>query len=744
MARSHLGWRWLRSGSIDEPAPGIFPWIKTSVVTIALFGASAALWQGWVTHQGAASLAYRGVLGAVAGALVGACVAMIWAVELSASVPQPTDNLRDLWDPWLDAGASGSGPESEPEPESEVAEPPPPVEPVLVPEQARVRPRIISSEIGESLPLEDEIRPRIEAGEFGVIRILGGIGSGKSMALRHLARLMPPLGPVRILDEPAPVVVAEAARQGLVVYAATGSCYPKHLATYRLAPWGDDELLEYLLAGDRERCASVMARLKHEKAGRGLLQGIPELWRVVLDRMATDESIQGVRQALRTELGSRLADPLVRRSVQDDCLNVLLSSSTQGVIPRGESLFRLIRQRPVQLLLAAERMVAMLAGEEACEFLAERLPRDLVHEAASVALANPGAMERLRRLLSEERRRLHPMTASLLHATRTGWRPDEMQIPQLSGALLEGASWPGIILRGAQMDCVDLSGADLSCAVLDRAGLKDARLIGADLGDASLDHAYASGADLSQANLSSVRARHAHFDHASLVKANLSGAQFEQAGLGGADLSEARLTESDLTEANLRQSRIKGADFSRAILAGTWLDGLKLSEAHFTGARFARAILDRCDLEGMELVGADFEGALLRGALLTGSSMRRADFRRSNLRDAGLAEIDWERALLGHADLRGATFHMGSSRSGLVGSPIACEGSRTGFYTDDYDDQDFKSPEEIRKANLCGADLRGAKLEGVDFYLVDLRGALFDHDQAAHFQRCGAILESRA
>ena len=86
---------------------------------------------------------------------------------------------------------------------------------------------------------------------------------------------------------------------------------------------------------------------------------------------------------------------------------------------------------------------------------------------------------------------------------------------------------------------------------------------------------------------------------------------------------------------------------------------------------------------------------------------------------------------------------MGTTRSGLVGSPIACEGSRTGFYTDDYDEQDFKSPEEIRKANLRGADLRGATIDGVDFYLVDLRGAQFDADQAAHLRRCGAILESR-
>lgn len=123
--------------------------------------------------------------------------------------------------------------------------------------------------------------------------------------------------------------------------------------------------------------------------------------------------------------------------------------------------------------------------------------------------------------------------------------------------------------------------------------------------------------------------------------------------------------------------------------------------------------------------------------------MPLTDFRGAKLMNTGLAEIDWPNADLRDANLTGASFHMGSSRSGLVGSPIACEGSRTGFYTDDYNDQDFKAPEEIRKANLCGADLRGAKVEGVDFYLVDLRGAKYTPEQGEHFARCGAILRSR-
>lgn len=47
------------------------------------------------------------------------------------------------------------------------------------------------------------------------------------------------------------------------------------------------------------------------------------------------------------------------------------------------------------------------------------------------------------------------------------------------------------------------------------------------------------------------------------------------------------------------------------------------------------------------------------------------------------------------------------------------------------------------RSNLCGADLRGADVDGVDFYLVDLRGAPYTAEQESHFRKCGAILESR-
>ena len=117
-------------------------------------------------------------------------------------------------------------------------------------------------------------------------------------------------------------------------------------------------------------------------------------------------------------------------------------------------------------------------------------------------------------------------------------------------------------------------------------------------------------------------------------------------------------------------------------------------------------------------------------------------FFQADLRNAGLAEIDWQDCDLRNADLRGAAFHLGSTRCGLVGSPYPSHGTRTGFYTDDYEELAFRQPEEVRKANLGGCDLRGANLDGVDFYLVDLRKARFDRARRRQLIATGAILDS--
>ena len=717
----------------------VFPWMEHSAAVTAIVGALVAYGLGLAYHLGVSGL----IVGAIAGALGGTWLALAWAPGAPGRAPSPASGEPDLWDPWLDETRIG---EIEgPQPPEAVVEP----EGGIVPGRARVRPRVYSPESGESVPLEDEIGPILATHDRGAVRVSGPDGSGKSTALTHLARLMPPHLQVTFLDGPDPPALAEASARGLVVF--SDSSAPKLLSDLKLAPWGEDEWIEYLLAGDRSLCAPVMARLARPGVERDLLEGIPELWRIVLDHMAADESIESPRQALRVEFDRCFTDPDYRKLIEGDCLDALVmrGKSPSRLIDclrrhgPDEALFRLIRHRAVQLLLAADRIADEVARGAGCLVLAGPFPRDLVREAALQLAARPEAMDCLQLLMIGHDETIQPMAASLLHALRVGWRPGK-PAPCLKGAYLEEASWAGVVLDGADLRDADLSRSDLWGVRLDRARLENAQLSSADLRTASMCAARFHGADLRRARMARARAEGADFESARLDSADLEGAFLDRAILRDADLSDARLTGASLVGADLSRARVEGADFSRADLSEAVMSGLKLAGARFEGASFTGVDLSGSDLEGMMLSRADFAGANFSNAMLTGSRMPDANFRGACLRAAGLAEVEWERADLRGADLRGAAFHLGSSRSGLVGSPIACEGSRTGFYTDDYNDQDFKSPEEIRKANLREVDLRGAILDGVDFYLVDLRGARLDPKQLDHVRRCGAILESRA
>jgi uncharacterized protein YjbI with pentapeptide repeats len=603
-----------------------------------------------------------------------------------------------------------------------------------------------------SVRLEEEVRAFLDAGTRGVIALLGSEGMGKTTALRHLAAVLPAQSHLRLLDEPKVIWGLASPAEHLVVYAATAPCVPTHLATYSMARWDRDDLIEYLLAVHRQHCASVMDRLR-TTADRQLLAGIPELWRIVLDQMAADESLPGPRAALLRFLQTELATPNQWQLARTHCLAYLIDPSLDvAESPAGEQLRkegcppevgRVLRHQAVRVLLAAQQIAADLRGAARCKYLVGRPPHDLVQETAALIASDDSALKRLRHLLAHESPKLHPMSASILHAANIGWRPEAGQPSKLAGAYLAGASWPDIELVGADLCEADLSHAILSGARLDNASLLKADLSHVRLRGASLKLIKGAEVNLTQADLSFAQGEKAELVSACLEDANLERTSLPSADFRGANLKGARLVAGDLTRAILGGARIEDSDFSDANLEEANLSGLRLRQATFEGARFGRANLSRCDLEGMVLPSVDFEKANLENALLTGSAMPGASFRQANLRGAGLAEVDWENVDLREADLTGATFHMGSSRSGLVMSFIASEGSRTGFYTDDYNEQDFKAPEEIRKANLCGADLRGAKLLDVDFYLVDLRGARYDAEQWHHFQRCGAILEDR-
>jgi uncharacterized protein YjbI with pentapeptide repeats/energy-coupling factor transporter ATP-binding protein EcfA2 len=630
---------------------------------------------------------------------------------------------------------------------------------MIQPERAPVRPRVLSPHSGEALLLEDEARRLAEAGGHRVMLVVGPTGSGKTTALHHLAAVLPPQAGVLLLDEPGlPDLLSAAAAQGLVVCTRSAVCgllpLLPILSTYRLAPWDRDDLIEYLLADHGPACAGVVARVG--SGDRSLLGGLPALWRPVLDRLAGDPTLPDARRAFHRYIEEHLSDTDLLERARSACLNVMVvpeadPTATLLALARpgfAESLIRILGHPAVRLVLAAERVAADLHGEGACDYLAARLPRELVKAVGTLIAPDAQALAHLRALLAGPAWS-HAMSVSLLHATGTRLCLRAICLlaanapRHLAGAYLENAYWPGVDLAGANLAEADLTEAHLRKANLTRATAHRAVLRRVRLRGALLDEVDFYLADLGHADLAQAVGPWARFDSANLEEADLSGARLVGASFTEANLAGTVLRDVNLAGATFTGAELEGADFSGADLTGAVLAGLCLRTARWDGATFIRAQLPGCDLEYLALPGADFRLADLGEALLTGSAMSGANFEGACLRQAGLADVEWEGASLRGADLRGASFHMGSCRSGLVGSPIPCEGSRTGFYTDDYDEQTYKAPEEIRKANLCGADLRDALLDGVDFYLVDLRGALYDPEQEVYLRRSGAILEAR-
>jgi len=618
-------------------------------------------------------------------------------------------------------------------------------------DRAPVVPRARNGADGEVLPIEDLVRPWVEEQAVGAVAIVGGPGSGKSVSIRHLAATLGTGGHVVYLDEPHAYWSDVEFCGRLVVFTAVPPPKGVLLATLDLAPWHDDEAIEYLLARHRSRCASVMGRVRSDSDRVRMLRGLPLLWRIALDEMAADDAVPDVASALRRGIDRLLPEGPMRNEVAAEVLRGLQGQSDgvarcvdEGIRPGDRAVRQLLRHRPVQVLLAAEGLLRMLHDRSpAIRLGMHTFPPDFVRHAATLARASRAALARLVELVRGPGLEAHSIAASLLLAARPDWRPSGRRPLCLAGAHLVDACWAGMDLRKAGLTRANLTGADLTEADLSQAILQGVRLRGAHLRRARLEGTTWREVDLAGADL-----RGAQLAFAIFRQTNLAGANFDDAHLHGAtfektSLVRARLRRANLSECRLSRVEIKGADLQGADLTDAVIEDVDLRLARLDGVVFAEATLTRCDLEGVELDAPNFRGADLTESYLTGSKMPGADFRGAVLKAAGLADVDWEGADLRNADLTHASFHLGSSRSGLVGSVIASEGSKTGFYTDDYLEQDFKSPEEIRKANLRGADLRGAKVLDVDFYLVDLRDAKYTPDQAEHFSRCGAILHDR-
>lgn len=610
---------------------------------------------------------------------------------------------------------------------------------------AIVRPRVVTR-TGEARLLDDVIAELVEEYGSGFVRLCGGPGSGKTTALAHLAAVFSHNDNIHFLDEPSSKDL-ESCSSDCITIAAMPSGKGRNLE-FALQPWGIDELIEYLLAEHHDACGSVIERLGKAAKARWL----PELACVVLERFARDPSLIDPEDAFTQQIYSQLPTAKHQLAVNSYCVVMKIGSIDECETTRAQlakigvpdRVRGILRHSSVQLPLAAAHLVERLISRKPWEL--ERLwPAALIEKVGRCCAEQDPVLQKLRGAVDSPWSRATQATAaSILCVACPGWRPEAPRRSwEFQGGVFCNAHWSGANLFRANLRACDFTGADLTAAKLESANAEAAIFVEARLQESSLIHMSGTGADFRLANLEKAKLTKAKLIRALLCQANLASADLQQTDLSEADLSQAKFHQADLRMAKLIGAKLEDTNFTNADLRGTDLSGVDLRSVTLHDACLEGAVLKAVQWEDSHLMNARLMKSNLSGAHLTGTSFPAANLRGADLRRTGLAEIDWERADLSGADLRESTFHLGSSRSGLVGSTIACEGSKTGFYTDDFEDMTFKRPEEIRKANLRGADLRGVRADGVDFYLVDLRDAKLDQKLLEQAQHTGAILYDR-
>ncbi len=633
---------------------------------------------------------------------------------------------------------------------------------MVLPAIAPVRPRVSSPELGGSVLLEDVVSRLIDERSFSTVFLVGKPGDGKSIALAHLAAVFQTTE-VRLIDDEQELMSLEVDARLTAVACREAPDSAQHVL--HLTRWGDDDVIECVLRLYPARAKSIMGRvLKCPERER--IEGSPALWRIVLEQFAASGEIVNCRAAvlsawhLATNADERswiarecfpFVSALDNGSHADDYEFAFLTRIAERTV--NHTVVRLLSHKFVRNVVVAQLLAASLKDPALLEV---RWSRDLIDDVASFVvdgnqataylleyvtapIVNRGAPRRAK-IGSEMLPSPRAMAASLLHRLSDEQLPRECQFMTFQGAYLAGAKWQQAQLQHVSLEKVDLRGADLAGATLDHAKLDFADLSGACLRNANLSHISPLRASFREADLSGATAKRCDFTFTDFQSADFSNGNFRETVFNHADLRGAKLRNTHMVNVRLWRAQLDDADFSGADLSSAHMVGLDLRTVVLHGAKLEQARMHRVDLEFAEINEAQMTRADLCGALLTGSRFTNVVLNRASLSEAALAEIEWEGADLRWVEFKNCTFHMGSSRCGLVDSPYPCEGSRTGFYTDDFGDQHFKAPKEIRKANLCGADLRGANVADADFYLVDLRGAIYDRAQAAHFKRCRAIL----
>ena len=603
---------------------------------------------------------------------------------------------------------------------------------------ALVTPRAVSPFSGESLPLADLIRDYLYDNDVRTIRL---VGQGKSTALSHLAAEFSDTVGIRFIDGELPTDLDEWL---LTVFACSDEFKPD--IELQIANWSQDDVIEYLMAKDRSKCKSVMQRLtKSEDIWLG--NRSPLALSIVLDEMIQSDRIQSAEEAVMQHFDSldlsesqrsKLGYLTFQHLFDNEALGRTLSKLVPQVIDRRTTKF--LCNQPIRYALAKREIISSLESGLIPKVMNQAWPRSFVRLVAAGIAQNVEVNNFLNRLANKAEFRGAPNAISLLIRNDPNWRPTLKRRLNLDKAQISGVNWKNVCAEKSSMLGIDFSNASLQKASFTKSLLTSGDFSCADLTGARLKKVQASRCNFSDATMRGVLAQSAGLRKANFENAIAEFADFTSAVFKGANLRRVNFSNSKLSLADFLGCDVTDVDFSNAKLDNATLERLDLRTVRFDGANLTKAAMSKCDMEGIRIDDAILNKAWLNDAILTSSRRRNVSLAGCRFHNSKLAEVDWEGCDLRGAQFVNTHFQMGSTRCGKVDSPYPSHGTRTGFYTDEYDEQYFKRPEEIRKANLCDCDLRGARVLKTDFYLVDLRGAKYDEKQREHFQRCGAIL----
>ncbi len=518
----------------------------------------------------------------------------------------------------------------------------------------------------------------------------------------------------------------------------------RNMPCYELAGWGIFEFVDYLrLRGfDYERVMKIVVRLDTSFAA-----GSPRIWGPALTHLAQkveSNSVPPEPLSVFDLLSSLITDEL------DEDLHPL-NSFLDSIIASGKAVPSqkhfaefpsniefILRNEDAQMPFLAKRIAERLRLGDS-EVIQTSLLTATDRWLKGFLRGDDEAKQYILKDYKQERRNVAAHWSFLLLCDPE-WHPVNADGMHVTRANLSKASWCNLTANSAIIDRTNLKHADLAHSYFECCNFSGVDFTLADLSTASMANckfqtSLFNFANLSHANIDSCKFFESQLPDVILNKAMIKDSQFPGCNFTGADMTsliakscdfrDARLIEVELGDARLEQCRLDDLDLRTVMFEGAMLRQCKLTSTNLEDVR-----LD------CEFSDCDFSSSLLTGSVASGIVFRDCNFSR-----AGMADIEWTNCDLRDARFISSAFHLGSTRCGTLDSPYPSHGTRTGYYTDDYEDLHFKNPESIRKAALVDCDLRGAILDKTDFYLVDLRGSIYDPCYESHLRRCGAILD---